>query len=311
MSPIDTDLAEPPPLLRSASSLTQFSPLTPGSGPTTANLDSPSSPTATSSPTMLSITASSLPYRRSMFSPKSPTSPTFWKRFSHYHHATPTSPTSTTSNTHLRVLLVDDNEVNLQVLAKALKVHMADVFHHIDMVSSGKDAIEKLQQQSYDLILMDIDMPELNGIEATSWIRHGHQQQQQQQHKHLEKHQLKTVLAQNRRTPIVAVTTNMSLEWKKAYLKVGMVSFFFFLLFILYILILISFFFFFRMAVYRNQSLHIFFDIHWHRYFCMAPIGTIPIPEVKHQAYKYPLYFHTHTHTHIPTTSPSIVYFVY
>ncbi|ORZ22031.1 CheY-like superfamily [Absidia repens] len=96
---------------------------------------------------------------------------------------------------------------------------MADVFQQMDMVSSGECAIEKLQQQTYDLILMDIDMPGLNGIEATTWIRHGHQPEQ---HHHLEKHQLETVLLQNRRTPIVAVTTNMSLEWKKTYLKVGM-----------------------------------------------------------------------------------------
>ncbi|KAI8081593.1 CheY-like superfamily [Halteromyces radiatus] len=96
---------------------------------------------------------------------------------------------------------------------------MADIFQHMDMASSGEDAIEKLRQQFYDMILMDIDMPGLNGIDAASWIRRGHQQQQEQQQQ-----QLAFVLTQNRYIPIVAVTTNMSMEWKKAYLKVGMVG---------------------------------------------------------------------------------------
>lgn len=204
MSPIDTDVSAPPPLLRSSSSSTQFSPLTPGSATTIASalglpIDSKDEEDADED---------DVSNRRSIL--LSPTTMSFWKR--HPYHAG-----------NLRVLLVDDNEVNLQVLTKVLKIHMADVFQHLDTVVSGESAIEKLQQDTYDMILMDIDMPGLNGVEATHWIRRGHQQQQQQQDDDGEP-DLDTVLAQNRRIPIVAVTTNMSLEWKKAYLKVGMVS---------------------------------------------------------------------------------------
>ncbi|KAI8333594.1 CheY-like superfamily [Chlamydoabsidia padenii] len=199
MSPIDTDVSTPPPLLRSNSSSTQFSPLTPGSAIASA-LDLPT--------IAKNEDSNNTHPRRSILLLKSPTSPTatFWKRSPYFYP---------TSAGNLRVLLVDDNEVNLQVLTKVLKIHMADVFHQLDTVISAESAIEKLQQDTYDMILMDIDMPGLNGVEATSWIRRGHQQEQQD-------HDLDIVLSQNRRIPIVAVTTNISLEWKKAYLKVGM-----------------------------------------------------------------------------------------
>ncbi|CAO3632997.1 unnamed protein product [Cunninghamella blakesleeana] len=151
----------------------------------------------------LSLTNSHI--RRTLLIPKSPTSPTILKRPYIYH-----SSINNNSN-HLRVLLVDDNEINLQILARALNSHMANVFRYMDLVESGEKAIEKLQQNIYDLILMDIDMPNLNGIDTASFIRSGQK-----------KGSLTPVLYQNRHVPIVAVTTNISLEWKKTYLKVGM-----------------------------------------------------------------------------------------
>jgi CheY-like chemotaxis protein len=169
------------------------------------------------------------------------------------------------STSNLRVLLVDDNDINLQVLAKALKRHMADIFEFMDMVSSGEGAIEKLKQTAYDLILMDIDMPGLNGIDAATWIRRGHHLQDQQLQLELDQYNLDHVLTQNRRAPIVAVTTNMSMEWKKAYLKVGMVRFWlpdmFEGVFRLWSSILTSRFLPFRTAVFLNQSLLSYYDI--------------------------------------------------
>jgi CheY-like chemotaxis protein len=249
MSPIDTDVSAPPPLLRSSSSSTQFSPLTPGSATTIASaLD-----LTTDSKDEHDVDEHDVSDRRSIL--LSPTTVSFWKRRPYHHHQ---------HAGNLRVLLVDDNEVNLQVLTKVLKIHMADVFQHLDTVVSGESAIEKLQQDTYDMILMDIDMPGLNGVEATHWIRRGHQQQQLLQDD--DEPDLDTVLVQNRRIPIVAVTTNMSLEWKKAYLKVGMVSqfqtrarAFFFRLTMFADFYGIPLY---RMAVFRNLSHLTFSDIH-------------------------------------------------
>ncbi|CAO3587432.1 unnamed protein product [Absidia cylindrospora] len=233
MCPIDTGISTPSPtLLSSTSSSRHTSPLTPGSclanTVTTAATDSTTSFTSNSNSLSLTTSLSNQSLvRRTLLLPKSPTSPTFWKRQHYFQYSKPTSPTdstmddssnSTNSTSNLRVLLVDDNDINLKVLEKALKLHMADIFEYMDMVSSGECAIEKLRQQAYDLILMDIDMPGLNGVDAASWIRRGHQLQEQR----FENYSLDTVLIQNRRAPIVAVTTNMSLEWKKTYLKVGM-----------------------------------------------------------------------------------------
>ncbi|SAM02702.1 hypothetical protein [Absidia glauca] len=254
MYPVEGDnvISSPPPALRhSTSTSTQHvsSPLTPGTGVMTTLTDSTTSPTSTidsdssdnsDSKNTLSINPSSLStqslIRRTMLLPKSPTSPTCWKRPHYFNYTAPLSPSivmdacnnglegisSKPSTSNLRVLLVDDNDINLQVLAKALKRHMADIFEFMDMVSSGEGAIEKLKQTAYDLILMDIDMPGLNGIDAATWIRRGHHLQDQQLQLELDQYHLDHVLTQNRRAPIVAVTTNMSMEWKKAYLKVGM-----------------------------------------------------------------------------------------
>lgn len=251
MYPVESDNAissSPPALRRSTSTSTQHtsSPLTPGTGVLTVATDSTTinsnSNSSSDSCNTLSINPSSLPaqslIRRTLLLPKSPTSPTCWKRPHYFNYTAPLSPSlvsdtydlslegisSKPSTSNLRVLLVDDNDINLQVLAKALKRHMADVFEFMDMVSSGEGAIEKLKQKAYDLILMDIDMPGLNGIDAATWIRRGHHLQDQQLQLELDQYHLDHVLIQNRRAPIVAVTTNMSMEWKKAYLKVGMVS---------------------------------------------------------------------------------------
>jgi CheY-like chemotaxis protein len=40
-----------------------------------------------------------------------------------------------------------------------------------DIADNGKIAIEKLQQNKYDLVLMDLQMPEMNGFEATTYVR--------------------------------------------------------------------------------------------------------------------------------------------
>jgi PAS domain S-box-containing protein len=66
-----------------------------------------------------------------------------------------------------RVLLVDDNQVNRNVASKILQKSGCIV----EECSGGRDAIEAVKNNSYDLIFMDIQMPEMDGIEATSEIR--------------------------------------------------------------------------------------------------------------------------------------------
>lgn len=68
---------------------------------------------------------------------------------------------------NISVLVAEDNMVNQFMLSKILKDWQVDV----DMVDNGRKAIEKLKLKDYDIILMDIHMPELNGYEATKTIR--------------------------------------------------------------------------------------------------------------------------------------------
>jgi PAS domain S-box-containing protein len=64
-------------------------------------------------------------------------------------------------------LLVDDNPINIKLLLGVL----ADRDITFDVAQNGKEAIAKVQHHRYDLVLMDIEMPEMNGYEATSYIR--------------------------------------------------------------------------------------------------------------------------------------------
>ena len=71
----------------------------------------------------------------------------------------------------LKILLAEDNEDNQIVAADTLKKLIEEV--EIDIVNNGKQVIEQLQNNttSYDLILMDIQMPEMDGFETTKYIR--------------------------------------------------------------------------------------------------------------------------------------------
>lgn len=67
----------------------------------------------------------------------------------------------------LHILIVDDNKVNLLVAKKMVKKFGAEV----TTAENGREAIDLAKANSYDLILMDIQMPELNGYEATIALR--------------------------------------------------------------------------------------------------------------------------------------------
>jgi signal transduction histidine kinase/CheY-like chemotaxis protein len=67
----------------------------------------------------------------------------------------------------MRFLIVEDNEINKLVVAKFLQKWGI----HTDHAVSGREAIEKVRQQEYNLILMDLQMPQMDGYETTCHIR--------------------------------------------------------------------------------------------------------------------------------------------
>jgi CheY-like chemotaxis protein len=100
----------------------------------------------------------------------------------------------------LRVLAAEDNLTNQMILSALLTPLEADV----TMVDNGRKAVEAFEQSAFDIVLMDIQMPELNGVDATQAIR-----------------QLETEKGLPR-TPVLAVTANVMTHQVREYLAAGM-----------------------------------------------------------------------------------------
>jgi signal transduction histidine kinase/CheY-like chemotaxis protein len=101
-----------------------------------------------------------------------------------------------------RILLVEDNLVN-----QKLASHMLDkIGCSVDVAGNGVQALERLAQGSYDVVLMDCQMPEMDGFEATRRIRGGE-------------------VDSRRRIPIVALTASAMIEDRQRCLDAGMDDF--------------------------------------------------------------------------------------
>jgi CheY-like chemotaxis protein len=70
----------------------------------------------------------------------------------------------------IHILLVDDQEVNLMFVASLLQ----NMGYSLEVAVDGKEAVSKWDIYNFDLIIMDINMPIINGIEAT-WIIRNHE----------------------------------------------------------------------------------------------------------------------------------------
>ena len=98
------------------------------------------------------------------------------------------------------ILLAEDNVVNQKVALKILE----KLGYRAEVVANGREALRALERKSYDLVLMDVQMPEMDGLEATRKIRSA------------------TSAISNRQVPIVAMTAYALEEDRNRCLEAGM-----------------------------------------------------------------------------------------
>ena len=113
------------------------------------------------------------------------------------HHSRDITPLPGASRLPLRVMAVDDNPANLKLIGTLLEEQV----EHIVLCDSGEAAIQQAKYQNLDVILMDIQMPDIDGIRASEVIRS---------------------FPQHQNTPIVAVTAHALEGEREKLVKAGM-----------------------------------------------------------------------------------------
>lgn len=99
----------------------------------------------------------------------------------------------------LKILVADDNEIN----RKVIRIILQKLGYSCVEAENGEDALERYQSGDYDYIFMDLDMPCMDGLEATQAIRESENDSERQ-------------------TEIIAVTANVSPETRLKCRRVGM-----------------------------------------------------------------------------------------
>jgi CheY-like chemotaxis protein len=105
------------------------------------------------------------------------------------------------ARTKLNILVADDNAVNRQIVSKIL----FKLGHRVDLVCNGREAVAATAAGDYDLVFMDVQMPEMDGYAATRAIR--------------------SLASAARDVPIAALTANASDEDRVSCLAAGMDAF--------------------------------------------------------------------------------------
>ena len=108
------------------------------------------------------------------------------------------------SHSQLRILLAEDNVVNQKVASRMLEKHG----HAVSIAPNGREALMAWERESFDLILMDVQMPDMDGLEAAAAIR-----------------QKERASGVGDRTPIIALTAHAMAGDRDACLAVGMDGF--------------------------------------------------------------------------------------
>jgi CheY-like chemotaxis protein len=106
---------------------------------------------------------------------------------------------------NMRILLAEDNEINRMIVLTMLK-QWKQIKTQVDVAGNGHEVLQLLKQQEYDLILMDCQMPEMDGYTATRIIR-------------------TELTAPKSRVPIIAVTASALQQDKEKVFEAGMDDF--------------------------------------------------------------------------------------
>jgi signal transduction histidine kinase/DNA-binding response OmpR family regulator len=130
------------------------------------------------------------------------------------------------AQTQVHILLAEDNVVNQKVAVRMLQ----KIGYRVDVVINGQEAAEAVGRTSYDLVLMDCQMPEMDGLEATRAIRKAESRNLEVRSKKAETDHSETpdtllLAAHCSRVPIIALTANALSGDRETCLEAGMDDF--------------------------------------------------------------------------------------